>query len=264
MVDIDQQVTTYARFELDRIPTNVTNQEVEAFFEEAQQMLEQSGEFARPPETWRPIYSAGRLTSTGFTASVRLGDPTNDGKMLVPGQRYVLWCSTGRATVGSTAPLPTVDAIYFATVLEPSYTPESGANARITINESNCVYEGDTTPKAPTFWMDVDKQVATWAMVELDRIPTNVTNEEVEAFFEEAAQVLAQGGEFAGPPKTWRLINGYGSGVFTGGMRIGDPTLPAKMLVPGQRYVLWCSTGEPTKDSSPDAIDFATVLEASE
>ncbi len=262
MVDIDKQVTTYVKFELDRIPTNVTNEQVEAFFEEAQQVLAQ-GEFARPPETWRLINGAGYGDGTS-TGSMRLGSPTNDGK-LVPGQRYVLWCATGGATLGSPAPLPTFDAIYFATVLEPSDTTGSGANARITINESDCVYDGDTTPKAPTLWMDVDKQVTTWAMVELDRIPTNVTNEEVEAFFKEAQQVLAQGGEFAGPPKTWRLINGYGAGgVFTGGMRIGDPTFPDKMLVPGQRYVLWCSTGEPTEGSPPDAINFATVLEPSE
>jgi hypothetical protein len=191
---------------------------------------------------------------------------------LMPGQRYVLWCSTGGATLGSpplgslgSPPSPPFDAIYFATVLEPIGTTKSGANARITIDDSDCVYDGDTTPKALTFNVDVDNYASTtYARFELDRIPTNVTNEEVEAFFEEAQHVLAQGGEFAGPPKTWRLINGAGAGTRTGGMRLGDPTNPDQMLVPGQRYVLWCSTGEPTEGSPPDAIFFATVLEPNE
>jgi hypothetical protein len=141
----------------------------------------------------------------------------------------------------------------------PSDTTKSGTNPRITIDDSDCVYDGDTTPKALTFMVDVDNYATTYARVELDRIPTNVTNEEVEAFFEEAQQVLAQGGEFAGPPQAWRLINGggFGDGTSTGSMRLGT-------LMPGQRYVLWCSTGEPTEGSPPDAIFFATVLEPNE
>jgi hypothetical protein len=132
---------------------------------------------------------------------------------------------------------------------------ESG-NPRLTLDEVGCRYEGDETPKAPTFMVDVDRQVSSFSYFEVDRIPADVTNDEVEAFFEEAQGLLEEGEAFLGLPKGWRLINRGGFGTSTGSMRIGDPVFPDQKLTPGQRYLVWCSTGEP-----PIAVFFATVLE---
>jgi hypothetical protein len=136
---------------------------------------------------------------------------------------------------------------------------QATGNPLITFDEAGCTFDGDTTPKAPTFMLDVRNLGSNWVGVAVNRVPADVSDEDVEAFFAAAQEVLAQGGEFAGPPKAWHLLSGGGGATGTASFRIGDDLFPEKMLVPGQRYVLWCSLGQPPTD-----VFFVTTLKPTE
>jgi len=145
---------------------------------------------------------------------------------------------------GSTEPNPAPDI------------PESVAS--VTLDEVGCTYEGDETPKAPFFYMDTNNLVSSYSFFEVDRIPADVTTQVVEAFFNRDPATLKQGVGFPGVPADWRLMRRTGMQTGTGGMLVGDP-MPGnpQQLVAGQRYVVWCSTGEP-----PSAVFLAAVIEA--
>ena len=150
-----------------------------------------------------------------------------------------------------------------STVMEDESTvPDSTSLdpvAHVTLDESSCTYEGDDTPKAPAFYLGIDNQTSSFSYVEVDRLPADVAIDEVEAFFEQQQALLEQGEAFRGLPEEWRLNRRAGQSTSTGSMLVGDPTFPDQMLVAGQRYVVWCSTGEP-----PTSVFFAKVLEPTE
>jgi hypothetical protein len=130
--------------------------------------------------------------------------------------------------------------------------------ASVTLDEVGCTYEGDETPNAPFFYMDINNLEPGFNYFEVDGIPADVTTDEVKGFFEDAQETLEQGGVFPGVPADWRLNRR--TGIYTtetGSMLVGDPIYENQGLVAGQRYVVWCSTGEP-----PTAVSFAAVIEA--
>lgn len=141
--------------------------------------------------------------------------------------------------------------------------------ATVTLDEVGCIYEGDQTPKAPAFMMNTVKLTSGYGVFEVDRIPADVTNHEVEEFFEDAGETLRKGGGFRGVPADWRLNRRGGQATTTGGMLVGDPSFPDQALHAGQRYVVWCATAEtPTLEAPteqrPSAVFLAAVIEATE
>lgn len=140
-----------------------------------------------------------------------------------------------------------------------SGVPESTAS--VTLDEASCTYEGDETPEAPAFYMDTINLASSFSFFEVDRVPADTTNDEVEAFFEDAQETIEEGGAFPGPPADWRLNRGSGQITGTGSMLVGDPTFDDQMLVAGRRYVVWCSIGDPPPGEPPTAVYFAAVVE---
>ena len=145
-------------------------------------------------------------------------------------------------------------------------TPESVARA--TLDEVGCTYDGEETPKAPFFYMDTTNLTSSWGSFEVNRIPADVSNVVVEAFFNSAQLKLEQGQAFSGIPADWSLMRRGGMPTGTGSMLVGDP-MPGnpQQLIAGQRYVLWCSTSEPPTLSTsgpPTAVFLAAVIEATE
>jgi hypothetical protein len=140
----------------------------------------------------------------------------------------------------------------------PACGDDDSENARphVTLDEASCAYEGDKTPKAPAVTMDITTRVPSFSIFEVDALPTYVTSEEAEAFFDDAQEALERGEPFPGVPQDWHLNRRAGFAPTTGSMLVGDPTFPEQMLIAGQRYVVWCSTGEP-----PTSVFFAAVLE---
>lgn len=157
--------------------------------------------------------------------------------------------------------------------VEPAATDSTPSQpetiATVTLDEVGCTYEGDRTPEAPAFMMDTVNLTSGYGLFEVDGIPADVTNEEVEEFFEDAQVTLSLGGGFRGVPADWRLNRGGGQSTQMGGMLVGDPLFEDQMLVAGQRYVIWCSTAEtPTPesptDNRPTAVFLAAIVEVTE
>jgi hypothetical protein len=132
--------------------------------------------------------------------------------------------------------------------------------AHVTLDEVGCAYEGDDTPKAPHFYLGINNLTSGFSHVEVNRVPADVATDDVERFFELQQALLEQGEAFRGLPEEWRPNRRGGlAAATTGAMLVGDPIYPDQMLVAGQRYVVWCSTGEP-----PTRVFFAKVVEPTE
>jgi hypothetical protein len=144
---------------------------------------------------------------------------------------------------------------------ESTTTPmSSDPVAHVTLDEVGCAYEGDDTPKAPYFYLGMNNLTSNFSHVEVNRVPADVATDDVERFFELQQALLEHGEAFRGLPEEWRPNRGGGlAAATTGAMLVGDPTFPDQMLVAGQRYVVWCSTGEP-----PTRVFFAKVVEPTE
>ncbi|HYM63676.1 MAG TPA: hypothetical protein VES61_03260 [Gaiellaceae bacterium] len=114
---------------------------------------------------------------------------------------------------------------------------DAGSEMRLTLTDDDCIYEGDETPAAGMFTVEVENQTSNSGAFALAAIAEGATMDDLEAFLEKARQQFQQGGGLPDPPAFYSQVVRVGAGAGTNSL------LPAD--VPAGTYALTCFIDDP-------------------
>ncbi len=111
-------------------------------------------------------------------------------------------------------------------------TGGAGGEMRLTLTDDDCTYEGDETPAAGMFTIEVENQTEYFGAFAIAGIAEGSTIDDLQPFLEEASQQFQENGTLPDPPAFYSQM--VRSGVEAG----ASGSLPVD--VPAGTYALMC------------------------
>ena len=121
-----------------------------------------------------------------------------------------------------------------AVMLLASCSGDGGRSLRATLTDDGCTYEGDTSPDAGTFTIDVENTTKFFGAFALARLSDGKTINDLQPYLEKARRQFATSGTLPAPP-----FPGFYEQVVRSGVEAGqDGDLQADL--PAGTYALMC------------------------
>jgi hypothetical protein len=108
---------------------------------------------------------------------------------------------------------------------------------RLTLTDAGCTYEGDATPSAGMFTIEVENESSKEGAFALGRIAAGSTIDDLEAYVDEERQRIRQGAEILGAPAFYSQV------VRVGAAPGASSLLPADVVA--GTYALTCFNDPP-------------------
>ena len=127
-----------------------------------------------------------------------------------------------------------VAIVLVAVMLLASCSGDGGRSLRATLTDDGCTYEGDTSPAAGTFTIDLENTTKFFGAFALARLSDGKTINDLQPYLEKARRQFATSGTLPAPP-----FPGFYEQVVRSGVEAGqDGDLQADL--PAGTYALMC------------------------